>query len=75
NLIFSSFQGDTEMNVSFWDTQTSRAFRIQLFDEHGGFSSAEYGGREAIEELMEIARQNSDKREETLPLQCFIYAI
>ena len=75
NLIFSSFQGDTEMNVSFWDTQATRAFRIQLFDEHGGFSSAQYGGREAIEELIEIARQNSDKREETQPLQGFIYAI
>ncbi len=75
NLVFSSFQGDTEMNVSFWDAQTARVFRTQLFDEHGGFSSAEYGGREAIEELMEIARRNSDRREENQPLQGFLYAI
>jgi len=63
------------MNVSFWDTKTARAFRTQLFDEHGGFSSAQYGGREAIEELMVIARHNSDRREENQPLQGFIYAI
>ena len=75
NLVFSSFQGDTEMNVSFWDTQTARAFRIQLFNEQGGFSSAKYDGREAIEELIEIARHNSYRREENKPLQGFICAI
>ena len=63
------------MNVSFWDAQTARAFRVQLFDEHGGFSSAEYGGREAIEELMNIAGRNSDRREKNQSLQGFIYAI
>jgi cardiolipin synthase A/B len=75
NLVFSSFQGDTEMNVSFWDNQTARAFRTQLFDEHGGFSSAKYDGREAIEELIEIARRNTYKRGNNQPLQGFIYAI
>ena len=35
NLVFD-FQGDTEMNVSFWDAQTARAFRTQLFNEHRG---------------------------------------
>ena len=63
------------MNVSFWDNQTARAFRTQLFDEHGGFSSAKYGGREAIEELIEIARRNTYKRDENQPLQGSIYAI
>ena len=36
NLVFPHFK-NTEMNVSFWDAQTARAFRIQLFNEHGGF--------------------------------------
>ncbi len=75
NLVFSSFQGDTEMNVSFWDRQTASAFRTRLFDEHGGFSSAEYGGREAIQELMKIAQQNTVKRSKNQPLQGFLYAI
>lgn len=75
NLVFSSFQGDTEMNVSFWDNLTTRTFRTQLFDEHGGFSSDQYDGREALEELIKIADENRSKREENQPLQGFIYAI
>ena len=75
NLVFSSFQGDTEMNVSFWDNHTARGFRTQLFDEHGGFSSGQYDGREALEELIKIADENRRKRKENQPLQGFIYAI
>ena len=63
------------MNVSFWDNFTTRAFRTQLFDEHGGFSSDQYDGREALEELIKIADENRSKREENQPLQGFIYAI
>ena len=63
------------MNVSFWDNFTTRAFRTQLFDEHGGFFSGSYGGREALEELIKIADENRSKREENRPLQGFIYAI
>ena len=75
NLIFSSFQGDTEMNVSFWHEQTARTLRTQLFDEHGGFSSGELEGRQAIEKLIEIAQKNASNREENQLLQGFIYAI
>jgi len=63
------------MNVSFWDKQTASAFRTRLFDEHGGFSSAEYDGREAIQELMKIAQQNTIRRSKNQPLQGFLYAI
>jgi len=75
NLVFSSFQGDTEMNVSFWHEQTARTLRTQLFDEHGGFSSGEFEGRQAVEKLIEIAQNNTSKRKEHQPLQGFIYAI
>ena len=63
------------MNVSFSDNLTTRTFRTQLFDEHGGFSSGQYDGREALEELIKIADENRSKREENQPLQGFIYAI
>ena len=75
NLVFSSFQGDTEMNVSFWHELTARTLRTQLFDEHGGFSSGELEGRQAIEKLIEIAEKNTANREDGQPLQGFIYAI
>ena len=63
------------MNVSFWHEQTARTLRTQLFDEHGGFSSGEFEGRQAVEKLIEIARKNTSKREEHQLLQGFIYAI
>tara|TARA_E500000331_G_scaffold169340_2_gene163754 strand:+ start:6239 stop:7582 length:1344 start_codon:yes stop_codon:yes gene_type:complete len=75
NLVFSSFQGDTEMNVSFWHKQTARSLRTRLFDEHGDFSSSELDGRQAIEKLIEIAHKNTAKRGERRSLQGFIYAI
>ena len=43
NLIFSSFQGDTEMNVSFWDPGVARTFRVRQIDEQAGFDSSNLG--------------------------------
>ena len=62
NLIFTSFQGDTEMNVSFWDSEVARAFRVRQVDEQGGFQSAAMGGREAVGRLAEVAGENADRR-------------
>jgi cardiolipin synthase A/B len=62
NLIFTSFQGDTEMNVSFWDSEVARAFRVRQVDEQGGFESAAMGGREAVGRLAEVAGDNADRR-------------
>jgi phosphatidylserine/phosphatidylglycerophosphate/cardiolipin synthase-like enzyme len=65
NLIFSSFQGDTEMNLSFWDTPSggsARAFRVRQVDEQGGFDSSTMDGREAVARLMEVARANAIAR-------------
>jgi phosphatidylserine/phosphatidylglycerophosphate/cardiolipin synthase-like enzyme len=64
NLIFTSFQGDTEMNVSFWDSEVARAFRVRQVDEQGGFESAAMGGREAVGRLAEAARSNAARRAE-----------
>tara|TARA_B100000686_G_scaffold317082_1_gene365538 strand:- start:3602 stop:4945 length:1344 start_codon:yes stop_codon:yes gene_type:complete len=75
NLVFSSFQGDTEMNVSFWDQHLVRSLRVRLFDEHGGFNSAQYDARTALQTLIDIAHRNTEKRAKNKPLQGFIYAI
>ncbi|MBV14434.1 MAG: hypothetical protein CL505_05105 [Actinobacteria bacterium] len=62
NLIFTSFQGDTEMNVSFWDSEVARSFRVRQVDEQGGFDSAVMGGREAVGRLAEVAGGNAERR-------------
>lgn len=65
NLVFSSFQGDTEMNVSFWDGPGSgpaRALRVRQVDEQGGFDSSGMDGREAVARLVDVARANAAAR-------------
>ena len=75
NLIFTSFQGDTEMNVSFWDAALVRDYRVQLVDEQTGSSSAELSGREAIENLTLVARANALRKEHGKPLVGYAAAL
>ena len=75
NLVFSSFQGDTEMNISFWDAETARAFRARQVDEQGGFPSVGMDGRTAMARLMEVARENSQRRMAGEDLNAFACAI
>ena len=62
NLVFSSFRGDTEMNISFWDAEVARAFRVRQVDEQGGFSSVGMDGREAMVRIIDVARSNAAAR-------------
>ncbi len=63
NLVLTSFTGDTEMNLSFWDGEVARALRVRQVDEQGGFASAGLTGREAVERLAEVAATNAARRE------------
>jgi hypothetical protein len=64
--VFSSFQGDTEMNVSFWDPAgddgVAWALRVRQVDEQGGFDSSGMDGRSALARLIEVARANAAVR-------------
>ena len=75
NLVFSSFKGDTEMNVSFWDCVVARAFRARQVDEQGDFSSTDMNGSMAVARLMEVARENSRRRSAGEDLDGFACAI
>ena len=75
NLVFSSFQGDTEMNISFWDAEVARAFRVRQVDEQGGFPSVGMDGRPAMARLIEVARENSRRRSAGEDLDGFACAI
>ncbi len=75
NLIFTSFQGDTEMNVSFWDADLVRGLRSRLVGEQGGFDAAGMSGVEAIDRLAEVARANAERRMADEVLQGFACAV
>lgn len=62
NLIFSSFQGDTEMNLSFWDDVVARDLRIRQVDEQAGFDSSGINGQAAMAQLVEQAKRNAALR-------------
>ncbi len=78
NLVFSSFQGDTEMNVSFWDGPgggPARALRVRQVDEQGGFDSSGMEGRDAVARLIDVARANAAARAAGEPWTGFACAI
>ena len=75
NLIFTSFQGDTEMNVSFWDGDLVQGLRSRLVGEQGGFDSSGMSGVEAMDRLAGVARSNAGRREGGEVLQGFACAI
>ena len=79
NLVFSSFQGDTEMNLSFWDVSSesgvARDLRVRQVDEQGGFDSSGMDGRAAVARLIEVARANAASRAAGEPWDGFACAI
>ena len=75
NLIFSSFQGDTEMNISFWNVAAARGLRVKQVDEQGGFDSSGMDGRSAVARLAEVARANSLARANGMAWHGFACAI
>ena len=75
NLSFSSFQGDTEMNVSFWDPGVARTFRVRQIDEQAGFDSSNLGGGEAVGRLIEVARANAARGRAGGSLEGFACAV
>ena len=75
NLIFTSIQGDTEMNVSFWDGDLVRGLRSRLVGEQGGFDASGMSGVEAMDRLAGVARSNAGRRLAGEALQGFVCAI
>ena len=75
NLIFSSFQGDTEMNISCWNVAAARGLRVKQVDEQGGFDSSGMDGRSAVARLAEVARANSLARANGMAWHGFACAI
>ena len=62
NLHVSSLFGNAEMNASFWDPGTVRAFRRELFAEHLGQDTGVLDDREALAAFRQIAQENRVRR-------------
>ena len=62
NVADRSFYSDTELNASFWDKQTVRNFRNDLFKEHLGVDISNLTDMEALKLFKETARDNTMRR-------------
>jgi phosphatidylserine/phosphatidylglycerophosphate/cardiolipin synthase-like enzyme len=75
NAMFRSWNGDTEMNASFWDAPAARSLRCDLFDEHLGTSTADDAPRAALRRFATIARANAARLARGERLQGLAHAI
>ena len=75
NLVFTSFQGDTEMNISWWDPTSVRALRVDLMAEHLGEDTVALGPVDAAARFAEVARANRRRRDQSAPLVGHVVAI
>jgi phosphatidylserine/phosphatidylglycerophosphate/cardiolipin synthase-like enzyme len=62
NLVFTSFQGDTEMNLSWWDVASVTALRVELLAEHLARDTSRLGPAEAADRFAEVAAANRVRR-------------
>lgn len=68
NLVFTSFQGDTEMNLSWWDPATARSLRDELMEEHLGEPTDGLDIEAVVERFATVARANATRRAAGEPL-------
>jgi cardiolipin synthase len=62
NIGNRSFYGDTELNASIWHTETVRALRCELLQEHLDHDTSTLDDREALSIYRGIARDNAIRK-------------
>ena len=75
NIANRSFDGDTELNASFWHAPTVRALRCELFREHLGLDTARLDDRAALRLYAEHARKNGARRARGERLEGLAFAL
>jgi phosphatidylserine/phosphatidylglycerophosphate/cardiolipin synthase-like enzyme len=75
NIADRSFQGDTELNASFWHADTVRALRQELLLEHIAVDTGGLDDRAALRLYREVARKNADRRGRGAPLEGLAFEI
>jgi cardiolipin synthase len=75
NVAERSFHRDTELNASFWCTETVKSLRVQLLLEHLGRDTSELGAGDALRLYHRLARSNDDRKAFWQPLAGLAYAV
>jgi cardiolipin synthase len=68
NLVFTSFQGDTEMNLSWWDRASVHTLRTELMAEHLDEDTATLEAGQAADRFATVARANRERKLRGEPL-------
>jgi phosphatidylserine/phosphatidylglycerophosphate/cardiolipin synthase-like enzyme len=68
NLVFTSFQGDTEINLSWWDPTSVAELRARLLAEHLAEDTAGLPPADAAARFAAVAGANRRRRERGEPL-------
>jgi len=75
NIADRSFYSDTELNVSFWNEKTARAFRNALFNEHLGVVVSHMTDIDAMKYFKETAWENTLRRVRGEALQGLVFQL
>jgi phosphatidylserine/phosphatidylglycerophosphate/cardiolipin synthase-like enzyme len=75
NVADRSFQGDTELNASFWHEPTVRALRVELLREHLGVDTTRLDDVTALRLYRDAARKNAAVRARSGPLDGLAFEI
>jgi phosphatidylserine/phosphatidylglycerophosphate/cardiolipin synthase-like enzyme len=75
NVADRSFLGDTELNASFWHSETVRGLRRELLLEHLALDTGRLDDRAALRLYREIAEKNADRRRLGEPLEGLAFEI
>jgi phosphatidylserine/phosphatidylglycerophosphate/cardiolipin synthase-like enzyme len=67
NLHRYSMFGNGELNAAFWDPETVRAMRVELFQEHLATDTSEMDDTGALVLFRRIARENRQRHERSDP--------
>ena len=75
NVADRSFQGDTELNASFWHPERVRELRCELLAEHLGLDTTALDDVAALRRFHDRARKNRDRRARGERLEALAYAL
>jgi len=75
NFADRSFHSDTELNVTIWDNNVAKQFRVDLLQEHLGVDTADMSDEEAMSLYRQTADTNRAKKENKETLQGLAYSV
>lgn len=75
NIADRSFETDTELNASIWHSETAKALRCELFEEHLGIDTTGLSDIEAFQRFHDRARDNAWRKLAAMPMQGLAYRL